>query len=130
MALICRVAHECIIDIRPLKEDTGISEEDIAKRLMDFGFTRRVFPVAGTLMVEPTESEDLEELDRFVAMIAIRHEMAAVKAGEWPLDNNPSERTAHYSSLSFQAQNCGSPYLRTGLLPIESNEESRSTGLQ
>ncbi|HAS8284250.1 TPA: glycine dehydrogenase (aminomethyl-transferring), partial [Vibrio vulnificus] len=70
-----RVAHECIIDIRPLKEETGISEEDIAKRLMDYGFHAPTmsFPVAGTLMVEPTESEDLEELDRFCdAMIAIR----------------------------------------------------------
>ncbi|NMT18954.1 hypothetical protein HKA99_31920, partial [Vibrio parahaemolyticus] len=77
-----RVAHECIIDIRPLKEETGISEEDIAKRLMDYGFHAPTmsFPVAGTLMVEPTESEDLEELDRFCdAMIAIREEMEKVK---------------------------------------------------
>ncbi|HDY7855274.1 TPA: aminomethyl-transferring glycine dehydrogenase, partial [Vibrio vulnificus] len=83
-----RVAHECIIDIRPLKEETGISEEDIAKRLMDYGFHAPTmsFPVAGTLMVEPTESEDLEELDRFCdAMIAIREEMSKVKNGEWPL---------------------------------------------
>ncbi len=80
------VAHECIIDIRPLKEETGISEEDIAKRLMDYGFHAPTmsFPVAGTLMVEPTESEDLEELDRFCdAMIAIREEMAKVKNGEF-----------------------------------------------
>jgi len=93
-----RVAHECIIDIRPLKEETGISEEDIAKRLMDYGFHAPTmsFPVAGTLMVEPTESEDLEELDRFCeAMIAIRHEMAAVKNGEWPLDNNPLVNAPH-----------------------------------
>ncbi len=79
------VAHECIIDIRPLKEETGISEEDIAKRLMDYGFHAPTmsFPVAGTLMVEPTESEDLEELDRFCdAMIAIREEMTKVKNGE------------------------------------------------
>lgn len=80
------VAHECIVDIRPLKEETGISEEDIAKRLMDYGFHAPTmsFPVAGTLMVEPTESEDLEELDRFCeAMIAIREEMTKVKNGEW-----------------------------------------------
>ncbi|MDN3696318.1 aminomethyl-transferring glycine dehydrogenase [Vibrio genomosp. F6] len=93
-----RVAHECIIDIRPLKEETGISEEDIAKRLMDYGFHAPTmsFPVAGTLMVEPTESEDLEELNRFCeAMIAIREEMAAVKNGEWPLDNNPLVNAPH-----------------------------------
>ncbi|EOA8958391.1 aminomethyl-transferring glycine dehydrogenase [Vibrio harveyi] len=93
-----RVAHECIIDIRPLKEETGISEEDIAKRLMDYGFHAPTmsFPVAGTLMVEPTESEDLEELDRFCdAMIAIREEMAKVKNGEWPLDNNPLVNAPH-----------------------------------
>lgn len=77
-----RVAHECIIDIRPLKEETGISEEDIAKRLMDYGFHAPTmsFPVAGTLMVEPTESEDLAELDRFCdALIAIRGEIDKVK---------------------------------------------------
>ncbi|MGF1771639.1 aminomethyl-transferring glycine dehydrogenase [Vibrio wakamikoensis] len=93
-----RVAHECIIDIRPLKEETGISEEDIAKRLMDYGFHAPTmsFPVAGTLMVEPTESEDLEELDRFCeAMIAIREEMTQVKDGVWPLDNNPLVNAPH-----------------------------------
>ncbi|MCU8344503.1 aminomethyl-transferring glycine dehydrogenase [Vibrio vulnificus] len=93
-----RVAHECIIDIRPLKEETGISEEDIAKRLMDYGFHAPTmsFPVAGTLMVEPTESEDLEELDRFCdAMIAIREEMTKVKNGEWPLENNPLVNAPH-----------------------------------
>ncbi|MHC6530152.1 aminomethyl-transferring glycine dehydrogenase [Vibrio proteolyticus] len=93
-----RVAHECIIDIRPLKEETGISEEDIAKRLMDYGFHAPTmsFPVAGTLMVEPTESEDLEELNRFCeAMIAIREEMNKVKNGEWPLNNNPLVHAPH-----------------------------------
>jgi glycine dehydrogenase len=93
-----RVAHECIIDIRPLKEETGISEEDIAKRLMDYGFHAPTmsFPVAGTLMVEPTESEDLEELDRFCeAMIAIHEEMTQVKDGVWPLDNNPLVNAPH-----------------------------------
>ncbi|WP_375748273.1 aminomethyl-transferring glycine dehydrogenase [Vibrio sp. HN007] len=93
-----RIAHECIIDIRPLKEDTGISEEDIAKRLMDYGFHAPTmsFPVAGTLMVEPTESEDLEELDRFCdAMIAIRNEMEKVKSGGWPLDDNPLVNAPH-----------------------------------
>ncbi|MDD1780379.1 aminomethyl-transferring glycine dehydrogenase [Enterovibrio sp. ZSDZ35] len=93
-----RIAHECIIDIRPLKEASGISEEDIAKRLMDFGFHAPTmsFPVAGTLMVEPTESEDLAELDRFCdAMIAIREEIAKVQDGEWPLENNPLVNAPH-----------------------------------
>ncbi|WP_394250482.1 aminomethyl-transferring glycine dehydrogenase [Vibrio profundi] len=102
-----RVAHECIIDIRPLKEETGISEEDIAKRLMDYGFHAPTmsFPVAGTLMVEPTESEDLEELDRFCeAMIAIRHEMAAVKNGEWPLENNPLVNAPHTQADLSEAE--------------------------
>ncbi|HDY8171838.1 TPA: aminomethyl-transferring glycine dehydrogenase [Vibrio vulnificus] len=102
-----RVAHECIIDIRPLKEETGISEEDIAKRLMDYGFHAPTmsFPVAGTLMVEPTESEDLEELDRFCdAMIAIREEMTKVKNGEWPLENNPLVNAPHTQVDLMEAQ--------------------------
>ncbi|ENB4327073.1 aminomethyl-transferring glycine dehydrogenase [Vibrio vulnificus] len=102
-----RVAHECIIDIRPLKEETGISEEDIAKRLMDYGFHAPTmsFPVAGTLMVEPTESEDLEELDRFCdAMIAIREEMTKVKNGEWPLENNPLVNAPHTQADLMEEQ--------------------------
>ncbi|CCN81322.1 Glycine dehydrogenase (decarboxylating) [Vibrio nigripulchritudo SFn27] len=109
-----RVAHECIIDIRPLKEDTGISEEDIAKRLMDYGFHAPTmsFPVAGTLMVEPTESEDLAELDRFCdAMIAIREEMAKVKDGEWPLDNNPLVNAPHTQADLSEAE-WNRPYSR------------------
>ncbi|SMS00907.1 Glycine dehydrogenase (decarboxylating) [Vibrio mangrovi] len=93
-----RVAHECIIDIRPLKEESGISEEDIAKRLMDYGFHAPTmsFPVAGTLMVEPTESEDLAELDRFCdAMIAIRQEITQVVSGIWPLEDNPLINAPH-----------------------------------
>jgi glycine dehydrogenase len=93
-----RVAHECIIDIRPLKEETGISEEDIAKRLMDYGFHAPTmsFPVSGTLMIEPTESENLDELDRFCdAMIAIREEINKVEAGEWPLEDNPLVNAPH-----------------------------------
>ncbi|RNF47317.1 glycine dehydrogenase (aminomethyl-transferring) [Marinomonas hwangdonensis] len=92
------VAHECIIDIRPLKAESGISEEDIAKRLMDFGFHAPTmsFPVAGTLMIEPTESENLEELDRFCdAMIQIRKEISKVQAGEWPLEDNPLVNAPH-----------------------------------
>ncbi|WED24544.1 aminomethyl-transferring glycine dehydrogenase [Vibrio sp. JC009] len=109
-----RVAHECIIDIRPLKEETGISEEDIAKRLMDYGFHAPTmsFPVAGTLMVEPTESEDLKELDRFCdAMIAIRQEMDKVKNGEWPLENNPLVNAPH-TQEDLAAQEWNRPYSR------------------
>ena len=108
-----RVAHECIIDIRPLKEETGISEEDIAKRLMDYGFHAPTmsFPVAGTLMVEPTESEDLEEIDRFCeAMIAIREEMTKVKNGEWPLENNPLVNAPH-TQADLSADRVGSSIL-------------------
>ncbi|MGR5284377.1 aminomethyl-transferring glycine dehydrogenase [Vibrio maritimus] len=109
-----RVAHECIIDIRPLKEETGISEEDIAKRLMDYGFHAPTmsFPVAGTLMVEPTESEDLEELDRFCeAMIAIREEMTQVKDGVWPLDNNPLVNAPH-TQVDLSKDEWDRPYSR------------------
>jgi len=93
-----RVAHECIIDIRPIKAETGISEEDIAKRLMDYGFHAPTmsFPVAGTLMIEPTESESKAELDRFCdAMISIREEISKVHSGEWPADNNPLVNAPH-----------------------------------
>ncbi len=93
-----RVAHECIIDLRPLKESSGITEEDIAKRLMDFGFHAPTmsFPVAGTLMIEPTESEAQEELDRFCeAMITIREEAAKVERGEWTLEDNPLVNAPH-----------------------------------
>ncbi|WP_285960308.1 aminomethyl-transferring glycine dehydrogenase [Pseudomonas tohonis] len=93
-----RVAHECILDLRPLKAETGISEEDVAKRLMDYGFHAPTmsFPVPGTLMVEPTESESKHELDRFIeAMLGIRAEIAKVQAGEWPAEDNPLKRAPH-----------------------------------
>jgi glycine dehydrogenase len=93
-----RVAHECILDIRPLKESVGISEMDIAKRLIDFGFHAPTmsFPVAGTLMVEPTESESKVEIDRFVdALLAIRAEIDRVAKGEWPLEDNPLVNAPH-----------------------------------
>lgn len=109
-----RVAHECIIDIRPLKEATGISEEDIAKRLMDYGFHAPTmsFPVAGTLMVEPTESEDKAELDRFCdAMIAIRQEMDKVQQGKWPLDNNPLVNAPH-TQVDLMSAEWDHPYTR------------------
>jgi glycine dehydrogenase len=93
-----RVAHECIIDMRPLKQASGITEEDVAKRLMDFGFHAPTmsFPVAGTLMIEPTESESKLELDRFIdAMIQIRQEIAQVEAGEIDAENNPLRQAPH-----------------------------------
>ena len=95
------VAHECILDLRPLTKATGVSVDDVAKRLIDYGFHAPTmsFPVAGTLMVEPTESEDLAELDRFCdAMIAIRGEIAQVAAGEWPVGDNPLANAPHTAS--------------------------------
>ncbi|MCE0457549.1 aminomethyl-transferring glycine dehydrogenase [Curtobacterium flaccumfaciens] len=95
------VAHECILDLRPLRDTTGITVDDVAKRLVDYGFHAPTmsFPVAGTLMVEPTESEDLAELDRFFdAMLAIRAEAAAVERGEWPADDNPLVHAPHTAS--------------------------------
>ncbi len=92
------VAHECILDLRMLKETSGIMAEDVAKRLMDYGFHAPTlsFPVANTLMVEPTESETLEELDRFIdAMIAIRNEVRKVEAGEWSQEDNPLKNAPH-----------------------------------
>ena len=92
------VAHECILDTRVLKDDTGITVDDIAKRLIDYGFHAPTmsFPVAGTLMVEPTESESLAEIERFCdAMIAIHDEAMRVKAGEWPADDNPLVNAPH-----------------------------------
>lgn len=96
------VAHECIIDIRPLSAETGISVDDIAKRLIDYGFHAPTmsFPVAGTLMIEPTESENLGEIDRFCdAMISIRHEIDQVGKGVWPADNNPLVNAPHTAEM-------------------------------
>ena len=92
------VAHECIVDIRPISAATGVTIDDIAKRLIDYGFHAPTmsFPVAGTLMIEPTESESLFELDRFCdAMIAIRGEVDRVAAGDWPVDDNPLRNATH-----------------------------------
>ncbi|MFD0367094.1 aminomethyl-transferring glycine dehydrogenase [Streptomyces sp. NPDC059071] len=92
------VAHECIIDLRPLSKSTGVSVDDIAKRLIDYGFHAPTmsFPVAGTLMIEPTESEDLTEIDRFCdTMIAIRAEIEKVGSGEWPAEDNPLRNAPH-----------------------------------
>ncbi|WP_027857624.1 aminomethyl-transferring glycine dehydrogenase [Marinobacterium jannaschii] len=93
-----KVAHECIVDIRPIKEESGVTEEDIAKRLMDYGFHAPTmsFPVAGTLMIEPTESESKAELDRFIdAMVKIRAEIERVQNGSLPADNNPLCKAPH-----------------------------------
>ncbi|MGW2563751.1 aminomethyl-transferring glycine dehydrogenase [Streptomyces sp. NPDC001514] len=92
------VAHECIVDLRPISKATGVSVDDIAKRLIDYGFHAPTmsFPVAGTLMIEPTESEDLTELDRFCdTMIAIRAEIEKVASGEWPAEDNPLRNAPH-----------------------------------
>ncbi|WP_328534361.1 aminomethyl-transferring glycine dehydrogenase [Micromonospora zamorensis] len=96
------VAHECILDLRPLTKATGVSVDDVAKRLIDYGFHAPTmsFPVAGTLMVEPTESEDLAELDRFCdAMIAIRAEIEQVDFGAWPLGDNPLANAPHTAAM-------------------------------
>jgi glycine dehydrogenase len=108
------VAHECILDIRPLKEITGISNEDIAKRLIDFGFHAPTmsFPVAGTLMIEPTESESKQELDRFCdAMIQIRHEIRAVEEGRIDREDNPLRNAPHTAQM-LMAENWVHDYTR------------------
>jgi glycine dehydrogenase len=100
------VAHECILDLRPLKDGSGVGAEDVAKRLIDYGFHAPTlsFPVAGTLMVEPTESESLAELDRFCdAMIAIRAEIAQVEAGIWPREDNPLKNAPHTAAALLKA---------------------------
>ncbi|WP_016955359.1 aminomethyl-transferring glycine dehydrogenase [Catenovulum agarivorans] len=109
-----RVAHECIIDIRPLKASSGVTEMDVAKRLIDYGFHAPTmsFPVAGTLMVEPTESEPLCEVDRFIeAMIAIKNEIDQVEKGVWPLEDNPLGNAPHTMSDLSQAE-WNHPYSR------------------
>jgi glycine dehydrogenase len=100
------VAHECILDLRPLKDSSGISAEDVAKRLIDYGFHAPTlsFPVPGTLMVEPTESEPLKELDRFCdAMIAIREEIREVEQGRWPREDNPLKAAPHTAEALLKA---------------------------
>jgi len=122
------VAHECVLDLRPLKEQTGITVDDVAKRLIDYGFHAPTmsFPVAGTLMVEPTESEDLGELDRFVeAMIAIRAEAARVQAGEWPSSDNPLVNAPH-TAESVVAGEWNHPYSREeAVYPVRSLVRSK-----
>ncbi len=108
------VAHECIIDLRPLKEVSGITVDDVAKRLMDFGFHAPTmsFPVAGTFMIEPTESESKEEIDRFCeAMIAIREEIRAVESGRWPREDNPLKHAPHTAAVLLTGE-WSHPYSR------------------
>lgn len=119
-----RVAHECIIDIRPLKEETGITEADIAKRLMDYGFHAPTmsFPVAGTLMIEPTESESKEELDRFIsALKSIKQEALKVKDGSdgWTLEDNPLVNAPHTAFVITDSE-WSHPYSRdTAAFPLD-----------
>jgi glycine dehydrogenase len=109
------VAHECILDLRPITKATGVSVDDVAKRLIDYGFHAPTmsFPVAGTLMVEPTESEDLAELDRFcAALIAIRAEIDKVGAGDWPRGDNPLANAPH-TAAAVTADEWSHPYPRS-----------------
>ena len=125
------VAHECIVDLRPLTKETGITVDDVAKRLIDYGFHAPTmsFPVAGTLMVEPTESEPLVELDRFVdAMHAIADEAARVKAGEWPSHDNPLVNAPH-TLAEVAADEWTHPYPRSaGGFPAGQDLGGISTG--
>ncbi|HZF84257.1 MAG TPA: aminomethyl-transferring glycine dehydrogenase [Burkholderiaceae bacterium] len=108
------VAHECILDLRPLKDTSGVTAEDVAKRLIDYGFHAPTlsFPVAGTLMVEPTESEPLAELDRFIdAMVAIRGEIRRIEEGVWPKDDNPLKNAPH-TAPTLAATEWKHPYSR------------------
>jgi glycine dehydrogenase len=117
------VAHECILDLRPLKDETGVTVDDVAKRLIDYGFHAPTmsFPVAGTLMVEPTESEDLAELDRFVdAMIAIKAEAIAVGAGEWPADDNPLVNAPHTAEAVVAGEWTHAYSRETAVYPVHS----------
>ena len=116
------IAHECVLDLRPLTQATGVTVEDVAKRLIDFGFHAPTmsFPVAGTLMIEPTESEDLTELDRFCdAMITIRDEIRHVEEGEWPVEDSPL-RNAPHPAADVAVDGWERPYSRdTAAFPAE-----------
>jgi glycine dehydrogenase len=121
------VAHECIVDIRGIKDEFGISVDDVAKRLIDYGFHAPTmsFPVAGTLMIEPTESEPLEEIDRFVdAMLAIRMEIQAVANGEWPLEDNPLVNAPHTAKTLVEEWN--HPYSRAvAVFPVAGQHRTK-----
>ena len=121
------VAHECIFDLRKITADTGVSVDDVAKRLIDFGFHAPTmsFPVAGTLMVEPTESEDVREMDRFIhAMKQIRREIDVVASGKWPVDDNPLSNAPH--TVEFLLGEWNHPYTREeAAYPIDSLRDSK-----
>ena len=123
-----RVAHECILDVRPIKDDVGISVDDIAKRLIDYGFHAPTmsFPVAGTLMIEPTESESKAELDRFCdAMIAIKHEVEQVVNGQFPMEDNPLVHAPHTAAV-VTADNWDRAYSRTqAAYPVTTSHENK-----
>ena len=123
-----RVAHECILDLRLIKRDAGIDVDDIAKRLMDFGFHAPTvsWPVAGTVMVEPTESESLIELDRFIdALIAIREEVRAIETGAMDANNNPLKRAPH-TLMAVTADDWDRPYSRqTAAFPLDDQRQSK-----
>ncbi|MBT2332428.1 aminomethyl-transferring glycine dehydrogenase [Variovorax paradoxus] len=122
------VAHECILDLRPLKDTSGVTAEDVAKRLIDYGFHAPTlsFPVPGTLMVEPTESEPLAELDRFIdAMIAIRGEIRRIEEGVWPKDDNPLKQAPH-TAASLLATEWPHPYSRElGAFPLAELKQAK-----
>ncbi|KQX29344.1 aminomethyl-transferring glycine dehydrogenase [Variovorax sp. Root434] len=122
------VAHECILDLRPLKDTSGVTAEDVAKRLIDYGFHAPTlsFPVPGTLMVEPTESEPLAELDRFVdAMIAIRGEIRRIEEGVWPKDDNPLKHAPH-TAASLLGTEWPHPYSRElGAFPLAELKQAK-----
>ncbi len=122
------VAHECILDLRPIKDACGVTAEDVAKRLIDYGFHAPTlsFPVPGTLMVEPTESEPLAELDRFIdAMIAIRGEIRRIEEGVWPKDDNPLKHAPH-TAASLLGTDWSHPYARElGAFPLASLKQAK-----
>nr|MBA2388783.1 aminomethyl-transferring glycine dehydrogenase [Geodermatophilaceae bacterium] len=121
------VAHECIVDLRPITAQTGVTVDDVAKRLIDYGFHAPTmsFPVAGTLMIEPTESEDLIELDRFIAAMAgIREEIAKVASGEWDRRDNPLKGAPHTAAMLAGAWEHG--YTREqAVYPVESGRQAK-----
>jgi glycine dehydrogenase len=123
-----RVAHECILDLRPVKESCGITAEDVAKRLIDYGFHAPTlsFPVPGTLMVEPTESEPLAEIDRFIeAMISIRQEIRKVEEGLWPREDNPLKNAPH-TAARIATADWRHPYSRTeAVFPVAGLERRK-----
>ena len=123
-----RVAHECILDLRPLTATSGVTVDDVAKRLIDYGFHAPTmsFPVAGTLMVEPTESESKAELDRFCdAMIAIRAEINDVNDGRWPIESSPL-RNAPHTAADLMVETWPYPYSRElAAYPVPGQRQSK-----